>query len=517
MSIDVVVLARFLLTGIALLLAFLAAVTWHRRKEAPEATTFALLAASMAVYAFGYAGEIAQTTVAGAQRWLDVEYLALPWAGGLWVLAALRHNGVRVRLRAVLLFVIPVITFVGHYTNFHNLFYTAPMTLVHRGPFWVLQMERGPLSMLDNSFLLVSFLVGSWVYVSGFRHASPLYRKQAAILVLSSLLPFAGYFVFLANLSPWGLDIAPITLGLTCVLMFYGIFYCGIFDLAPVARNLIFNSIRDAVLVLDMHDRLLDFNPAACTLLPVLNKNSLGTEVSGWLAGIPDFAHALEQSEKPIELAIGRDAGSRFYEIRKWPLFSSSLTGASRQVGRAVIFAEVTAQIQLREELRLRAETDSLTGIANRRRYYQALETECLLFARNRSPFSVLMIDLDYFKEVNDQYGHQAGDTVLRCVAQRLETSLRKTDLVARYGGEEFSVLLPETSEVGAMAIAERIRIAMTKDPITMDGFTIPVSVSVGISSCSADNAADPEKLLKEADLALYRAKATGRNRVEVI
>src|SRR5580698_5310022 len=136
MGIDAVVLARFLLTGIALLLAFLSAITWSRRKDAPEATTFAVLVASMAVYTFGYAGEIAQTSTVAASRWLDVEYLALPWAGGLWLLAACRHNGLR--SRTPLLFLIPVITFVGHYTNYKNLFYTAPMTMVQRGPFSVL-------------------------------------------------------------------------------------------------------------------------------------------------------------------------------------------------------------------------------------------------------------------------------------------------------------------------------------------------------------------------------------------
>ena len=515
MGIDVVVLARFLLTGIALLLAFLAAVTWNRRKEAPEATTFALLVASMAVYSFGYAGEIAQTTVVDAQHWLDVEYLALPWAGALWVLAACKHNGLRVR--TTFLFVIPVITFAGHYTNFHNLFYTAPMTLVHRGPFWVLNVERGPLSMLDNAFLLVCFLSGSWVYLSAFRNASSLYRKQAIILVLSSFLPFIGYFAFLGNLSPWGLDITPVTLGVTCMLLYYGIFHCGMFDLAPVARNLIFNSIRDAVLVLDTRDRLLDFNPAARALLPVLNKNSVGSDIADLLAGTPGLAEALRQSEEPTEFTMGTESSAQYYEIRTWPLFTGGRTAATRLVGRAVIFADVTAQVQLREELRRRSETDPLTGIANRRRFHQALEIECLRFRRGRAPLSVLMIDLDYFKEVNDRYGHPAGDTVLRSVAERLLLSLRKTDLLARYGGEEFSVLLPETRDEGARVIAERIRIAVSESPIEVEGFLIHISVSVGVSSHVTGDLADPDVLLKEAVLALYRAKATGRNRVEVI
>ena len=514
MGIDVVVLARFLLTGIALLLAFLAAITWNRRQDAPEAATFAVLVASMAVYTFGYAGEVAQTTTSAAHLWLDIEYLALPWAGGLWVLAACKHNGLKGHVP--LLFLIPVITFVGYYTNFRNLFYTAPMEMARRAPFAVMVVHRGPLSTLDNSYLMVCFLAGSWIYLSGLRHASSLFRRQAVVLVLSSLLPFVGYFVYLAGLSPWGLDITPITLGLTCALIYYGIFHCGIFDLAPLARNLIFNSMRDAVLILDTQDRLLDFNPAAKTLFPILNKRNLGTEVVPMLASVPAFSEAVQKAGELSEVTVG-DSEPESYEVRTWPLFTASSNSASRLVGRAVIFADVTAQVRLREELRGRAETDPLTGVANRRRFYHALEVECMRFTRNHLPLSVLMIDLDYFKEVNDQYGHLAGDAVLRIVAQLLLLSLRKTDLLARYGGEEFAVLLPETSLAGAEVIAERIRQTICQKPIVAEGASIQVSVSVGLASHTDEQEATPEILLKKADLALYRAKASGRNRVEVI
>jgi diguanylate cyclase (GGDEF)-like protein len=527
MGIDVVVLVRFLLTGIALLLAFIAAATWSRRKDAPEATVFALLVATMAVYAFGYAGEVVQTTVTSARYWLDVEYLALPWAGGLWVLAACRHNGFKVR--TPLLFVIPVITFVGHYTNFRNLFYTAPMTLIHRGPFWVLTVQRGPLSTLDNAYLLVAFLAGAWIYLSGLRHASPLFRKQALVLVFASFVPFIGYFAYLANLSPWGLDITPVTLGITCVLLYYGIFHCGIFDLAPLARTLIFNSMRDAVLILDTQDRLLDFNPAARTLLPVLDRKSAGVNVVALLAGTPGLSDALCLAEGPVEFHIGPDNDLQVYEIRTWPLFANlpanlpvapsdaAHSATSREVGRTVIFADVTAQVRLREELRRRAETDPLTGVANRRRFHQALEIECIRFNRGHAPLSVLMIDLDHFKDINDQYGHQAGDAVLIIVSQLLLVNIRKTDVLARFGGEEFSVLLPETRSEGAGVIAERIRLAVSQAPIDVDGQLIPISVSIGIASHVNDREVDPQILLKKADLALYRAKAAGRNRIEVI
>jgi diguanylate cyclase (GGDEF)-like protein len=473
MGIDIVALARFLLTGIALLLAFLAVITWNRRKDAPVA----------------------------ALDWLHVEYLALPWAGGLLVLAACRHNGLRARVP--LLFLIPVITFIGHFTNYKNLFYTTPMTMVPRGPFWVLTVQRGPLSILDNAYLMVAFLAGAWIYLSGFRNASSLFRRQAMVLLIGSLLPLVGYFVYLAGLSPWGLDITPITLGITCAFLYYGIFHCGIFDLAPMARNLIFNSMRDAVLILDTHDRLLDFNPAAKTLFPVLNKRNIGTEVVPMLANSPAFAEAMLKATDHNEITVGEAEAEASFEVRTWPLFTVLSSTASHLVGRAIIFAEVTAQVRMREELRGRAETDPLTGVANRRRFYHALEVECIRFSRNHLPLSLLMIDLDYFKEVNDEYGHPVGDSVLRTVSQLLLLSLRKTDLLARYGGEEFSILLPETGPAGAALIAERIRQTICQQPIIAEGCQIQVSVSVGVTSHVEDREASPDLLLKLADLEL--------------
>lgn len=510
MSPNAVVLVRFLLTGVALLLAFLAVVTWSRRRETPEASAFAVLIACMALYAFGYAGELAQTTVARATQWLNVEYLGLPWAGGLWLLAACRHH--RLKVHAWMLFVIPVITFVGYFTNFQHLFYTAPAVMVQRGPFWVMQVERGPLSILDNAYLLVAFLAGAWIYLSSFRSASPLYRRQAFILVLSSLAPLASYFVYLVGLSPWGLDISPFALAVTCALVYYGIFYCGVFDLAPMARTLIFNTIRDGVLILDTRDRLLDYNPAAVQIFPVLSREGVGAAIGQLLAGHAELVKAVSGTESLNEVTIRNADGYMNLEVRTWPLYAESSAFGQGQLGRAVIFADVTAQVQLREELRRRSETDPLTGIANRRRFHQALEIECLRHARGRAPLSVLMIDLDHFKEINDRYGHPVGDVVLQALAERMLLCLRKTDLLARYGGEEFAVLLPEAHADGAWVIAERLRAEVRHKPIDVEGIEIPITVSVGIASHVSDEEADPGVLLKLADLGLYQAKAAGRN-----
>ncbi len=268
---------------------------------------------------------------------------------------------------------------------------------------------------------------------------------------------------------------------------------------------------------MDTEGRLLDFNPAAQLILPELEKRQVGKEVRELFVQTPKLVAALNQVGLPAEFEKGADGDLQSYEIRTWPLVVPGIAGDSRAVGRAVIFSDVTAQVHLREELRRQSETDPLTGVANRRRFHQALEVECLRYSRGHAPLSLLMIDIDNFKEVNDRYGHPTGDLVLRIVARRLLGCLRKTDLLARYGGEEFSVLLPETRGEGASVIADRIRRAICQFPIDAEGVFIALTVSVGVASHATDREVDAQILLKKADLALYRAKTAGRNRVEVM
>jgi diguanylate cyclase (GGDEF)-like protein len=510
MVIDAVALARFALAVVAISMATLAAVLWTRRRATPAATAFALLAAAMATYSFGYSGEVAQSTVADAKLWLDVEYLALPWIPGLWLLAACRQNARRVS--RWILFAIPVVTFVGHYSNFRNLFYTAPMTISQRGPFWVLAVSRGPLSELDNAYLLVAFLVGGSMYLASLRHKSAPFRKQAIIMVLASLLPFIAYFAYFSGVSPWGLDLSPFTLGVSCLLFYYGLFHVGFFDLAPLARNLVFNSIRDSVLILDSNGKMLDFNQAALDLIPELILSKPGTEISDVLSDYPDFLEAIQRGEESFEISFGLGEHRKSFLVRDTPLQSQK-----NLVGHAVILADITAQAALREELRLLSETDPLTGVANRRRFHKVLGAEFAEFKTRHAPFCLFMIDLDFFKVVNDQYGHLIGDDVLRLVAQRMLAGLRKSDLLARYGGEEFSALLPKTCRAHGAMVAERMRQSIAEAPFDGDGFSISLSVSIGVAYYSDKSEPDLQTLQKAADRALYRAKELGRNRIEVV
>jgi diguanylate cyclase (GGDEF)-like protein len=162
---------------------------------------------------------------------------------------------------------------------------------------------------------------------------------------------------------------------------------------------------------------------------------------------------------------------------------------------------------------------DSLTGIANRRAFEQAILTDCRTARRFAQPISLLMIDVDFFKQFNDANGHLSGDECLVQIARTLQATLaRANDLVARYGGEEFAVLLPATAEPGASAVAKKLHEAVA-------GLRIPhsasplglVTISIGISSCDSSTTPSPVRLADSADRALYKAKQSGRNRTEFL
>jgi diguanylate cyclase (GGDEF)-like protein len=160
--------------------------------------------------------------------------------------------------------------------------------------------------------------------------------------------------------------------------------------------------------------------------------------------------------------------------------------------------------------------TDPLTGVGNRRHFDETLEIEVKRSNRSRSPFSLLMVDIDHFKRVNDTIGHQGGDELLKRVAATLRGSLRTYDTVSRFGGEEFAIIMPDTSADNAYAIAERIRCEVAAINRTRTLGDFPMTVSIGIRSVRGTESIDCGRLVADADQALYRAKNNGRNYTEV-
>lgn len=166
-----------------------------------------------------------------------------------------------------------------------------------------------------------------------------------------------------------------------------------------------------------------------------------------------------------------------------------------------------------RQELVMLSDTDELTGLKNRRAFKNELTNEVKKAIRYKRAFSILMLDADNLKKVNDQYGHAIGDKLLITLSQTIQDSLRGTDILARYGGDEFVVLLSETNDARAVEVAERIRTAVENTSFSADGDRVSSTLSIGVA-CYPDDSEDSEDIINKADQALYESKHKGKNTV---
>jgi diguanylate cyclase (GGDEF)-like protein len=212
--------------------------------------------------------------------------------------------------------------------------------------------------------------------------------------------------------------------------------------------------------------------------------------------------------------------GYKFFPLRTKKMILGEVAYKGLSAADEEIFTVLAHQlalalrrIQLYKEVENMAITDGLTRMHTRRYLNERFEEEFNRARLRKSALSILMIDVDHFKKVNDQYGHLTGDMVLREIARLIALQIREIDIAGRYGGEEFCVILPETDKQGALVVAERIRSAVHAQKIKAYDTSLVSSVSVGVSTFSED-AVKMDELLDKADWALYRAKKLGRNRV---
>jgi len=222
-------------------------------------------------------------------------------------------------------------------------------------------------------------------------------------------------------------------------------------------------------------------------------KGSPREKVAGLETGADDY---LSKPFDPSELK------ARIYASLRTKVLQDELREKNRQLEEMILKMETLAM------------TDQLTGLLNRRAFLASLEKEFSRSIRYNHPTSCLMIDIDHFKKVNDEHGHNGGDQVLKEIAQTMVNSLRKADTVARWGGEEFIVLLPATAKKDALILATRTLTTVSK--LQFSSVSRQVTVSIGLTGMPDPDIDTSDKLIAAADSALYKAKENGRNRIEI-
>jgi len=266
-------------------------------------------------------------------------------------------------------------------------------------------------------------------------------------------------------------------------------------------------------------DRVLDYvSPSSLHILGWTPEEMTGRPVEDFILDQdhPLLAAAIAAKRNSVMLRMLKKDGSTVWMENRARLVLDSATGEPKEW--VVTMRDITERKLLEEQLSEQALTDGLTELSNRRAFNQGLEREWKLTLREGSQISLLLLDIDRFKEFNDQYGHQAGDDCLRAVAIAVKNLLRTSDIAARYGGEEIAVILPSTDLAGAVEVAEKMRNAIEALHLPQGGHREGrgyVTASIGAATALARQGGTtkmPESLLLAADTAMYKAKNVGRN-----
>ncbi len=287
--------------------------------------------------------------------------------------------------------------------------------------------------------------------------------------------------------------------------------------------NTIVTGLTDyALMTLDDQGRVRDWNASVERVTAHQSAASVGKSYSIFYP--PDSLESMDALDRLHEadrsgwsLDKGwrqRADGSRFWGSCLIAPLHAPDEGLAEERAYSLVIRDVSDRREATEALRRSVACDHLTGLANRRALFEACDLELQRWRRTPRPLALLLIDADHFKRINDDFGHAAGDAVLRHLAAGLSATFRAMDVVARLGGEEFVVLLPGCTEDAAATVAQRLCQSIAEQTVSVDKASVRYTVSIGVATMDA-SVEGVDAFIARADLAMYRAKSAGRNRVE--
>ncbi|NLZ39615.1 MAG: diguanylate cyclase [Firmicutes bacterium] len=474
---------------------------------------FSALVLCISIYLFGYLMIINSSNLQEMIFWNQFQYFGLPFISVLWLLVALLHTKTIYSLntsRAILLFSIPVITFFMRLTNhWHHLFYTKWEAKQFYG-YYSLYMERGFWYYINISYTILCLLLTVIIYFIGYqRNKIDNTRSHFFVFLFASLLPLIGIALVLFAFDERSIDYSALIMPVSLLIISYGILKYDFLEIKTLARETIFENNFAGMVVLGPGKRIIDYNKAAENFFAAVNITLKNYPIEHVLAGEPKLLEIFESVDSQ-DFSLLIDGEERFFEIDVLPL-GDSRDGNTRMLKS---IRDVTEERKMQEKLKFLATTDSLSGLYNRAEFMNLAQREFSRAKRNNEELSLLIMDLDNFKTINDTFGHAAGDEVIREMGSMIKSSFRRTDIAGRIGGEEFAVVLKNASLADAKRLAEQFRENIARRKVIFGKQEIGVTVSIGVASIRNNNDASNNitDILKIADDALYKAKAKGRN-----
>jgi PAS domain S-box/diguanylate cyclase (GGDEF) domain len=502
---------------------------WPRRKT-PGGTYLLWHLVALEIWVLGLYFEAVSETMETKILWSQISYLGFTATVPFFFLFVLTYtNQTEVkRSFAASFFIVPFLTDIAAWTNqWHHLLWTG----FHWGSaqFNILIYDHGIIYFLHIMYIYTLVFFGLGILLNKILKSRPPFRSQLIIIFVSGLFPLVSGTLYAFNINlVRGMDTSSFGFLMTDIMLSLGFARYQLLDLVPVARDTLIRRVQDGMIVVDWKSRIVEINKNAIDLLKITAENPIGLEYQSLIPWPLDLA-ALSKQNQPSEFSFN-DGEERFFEVQVSSLTPQSATPS----GYLLIMREITSrkrtevqlkqanvdlldQIQkinhLQQLLQEQATHDSLTGLYNRRLTDEVLNHLLEQSQQNHQPLSILIMDIDYFKTINDQYGHQVGDALLQEYGACILAATRKGDFSCRLGGDEILIAFQNMPLVEAEKKADHLRKKLHAIVVGEAGQKISTTVSIGIAVFPSHGATIKE-LISRADHALYAAKESGRDRI---
>lgn len=500
----------YLFIGV-LLLSFMFVNSFMRGKSS-YAKAFGALSLTLQVYLLGYLLEINASSLPEMFFWNQIQYLGIPFFPALWLVVSMLYTGKGKYLqgfRGLVVFAIPLITFFLRLTNdWHHWYYSQIELQQFMGVTYML-LTKGPWYFVQTAYVLIALVLCTLFYFQRYRNSTGDEKIQFRLLLLASVLPYLALVLVTVNVGGIGIDYTALILPPCILLLYLSLTRYNFLEIKDLARERVFEDSRAGLILANRFYRVVDFNDASIIFFRWFNASIKEAQLEFLLKDHQDLWACIRNSEDRVFhfLVEGED---RYVNID-----TRIVQNIKETVGYLITFEDVTERECLKQRLTEIANTDELTGLNNRRRFREGAEETYQQARLCHEDLAVLMMDIDFFKKVNDSYGHHGGDAVLRDFAAMLRETFGGTDVVGRIGGEEFAVVMLKTDAERAFDKAEDFRKAVAEKTVVFGEKRICVTVSIGVAELN-DAITDFDALINRADHALYQAKHSGRNRTVV-
>lgn len=475
------------------------------RRDVPKMRFFRLLLFAGIIYLLGYCMEIFAPSYDAAYYAVVIEYLGVPYIAPLTLLFVLDLHNYAIKKWHALLLAYPVIQTVLVITWPLNGIFYGGANFKPGPPISYLHVDTTLPHTLAFVYMFVLMFVAlcvvAWHFV---KEGRATFRRELLVLV-ALFCPFIGLVLYFTSVVPY--DITAIGMAISDVIIYYSVFRFNQVNMIPLVRGRVLEDLEDAYLMVDDEWRYFDANHQAKLLFPELCSVVYGASLPAISSEIASLRYLFDAQR---EFVMERDGVSRSYRISK-----TQVDIGNSKPCTCIMLYENTEAWKRMGRLQHAAEHDGLTGVYNRHAFTERAQAAFNQAKADGAPMAIMMFDLDNFKNINDTYGHQLGDMVLREVAQLINSRLRQSDVFGRYGGEEFCACMPGLGNDDAVSVANNLRKIVQKSVLDHKGVQVSVTVSIGVCIHDVDTCS-LEEMLEKADIALYMAKADGRNRARV-